>query len=274
MEIKSLFKNISVKSCIIIVLGCIIQAIGIYNIHSISGVTEGGVLGLLLLLEYWINLSPAISCVILNTICYLIGYKALGKDFIVYSVLSIITFSIFYSILECFPRIYPNISDYPLIAAVLGGIFIGVGAGLTVKFGAASSGDDAIAMTISKKFNVKIQTVYLFSDLTVMLLSLTYIPFKRIIYSLLTVVISGQIIGFMVNEKENDKVSSTQSNENQNNKKNEISNEETNNNIEKNDLKEEIKNSLEDQENITQTNEDVSPSETKQNTEINKENKD
>jgi len=205
MKIKSLFKNISVKSCIIIVIGCLIQAVGIYNIHSISGVTEGGVLGLLLLLEYWINLSPAISSLILNTICYIIGYKVLGKDFIFYSVLSIISFSIFYSILECFPHIYPNIVNYPLIAAILGGIFIGVGAGLTVKFGAASSGDDAIAMTISKKFNVKIQTVYLFSDLFVMLLSLTYIPFKRIIFSLLTVIISGQIIGFIVNEKKKKK---------------------------------------------------------------------
>ena len=87
MKFKELFKNITVKSCLIIILGCVIQAVGIYNIHSISGVTEGGVLGLLLLLEYWIGLSPAISCIILNAICYFIGYKALGKDFIVYSVL-------------------------------------------------------------------------------------------------------------------------------------------------------------------------------------------
>ena len=202
MKIKSLFKNISIKSCIIIVVGCIIQAVGIYNIHSISGVTEGGVLGLLLLFEFWFSISPAITSLILNAICYLIGYKVLGKDFIFYSVLSIVSFSIFYAILELFPPLYPNIANYPLIAAILGGIFIGVGAGLTVKYGAASSGDDAIAMTISKKFNIKIQTVYLFSDLFVMLLSLTYIPFKRIIFSLLTVILSGQIIGFIVNEKD------------------------------------------------------------------------
>ena len=200
---KDLFKNITLKATLIIILGCLIQAVGIYNIHSISGVTEGGVLGLLLLLEYWIGLSPAISCIILNAICYFIGYKALGKDFIIYSVLSIVSFSIFYGILEQFPRIYPEIANYPLIASILGAIFIGIGAGLTVKYGAASSGDDAIAMTVSKKFNVKIQTVYLFSDLSVMLLSLTYIPFTRIIYSLLTVLISGQIIGFMVKNDEN-----------------------------------------------------------------------
>ncbi|MBQ8425239.1 MAG: YitT family protein [Clostridia bacterium] len=251
---KSLFKNISVKSCIIIVVGCLIQAVGIYNIHSISGVTEGGVLGLLLLLEYWIHLSPAISCVILNAICYLIGYKALGKDFIVYSILSIVTFSIFYSILECFPRIYPNLANYPLIAAVLGGIFIGVGAGLTVKFGAASSGDDAIAMTISKKFNVKIQTVYLVSDLTVMLLSLTYIPFSRIIYSLLTVIISGQIIGFMVKEKDKDENKIDSTNEESTNKAVETKSEETTpNNIKK--TNEENENLIIDN---TQANENLS----------------
>ena len=36
--------------------------------------------------------------------------------------------------------------------------------------------------------------VYLFSDLTVLLLSLTYIPLEKILCSLLTVVLSGQII--------------------------------------------------------------------------------
>lgn len=203
MKIKSLFKNISIKYCLIIILGVLIQTLGVYNIHSISGVTEGGVLGLLLLFNHWFSISPAITSIVLNGICYFIGYKVLGKDFIFYSVLAIVSFSIMYSIVELFPPIYPEIANFPLIAAILGGLCIGVGAGLTVKYGGASSGDDAIAMTISKKFNIKIQTVYLFSDLTVMLLSLTYIPFSKIIYSLLTVILSGQIIGLIVGKEDN-----------------------------------------------------------------------
>ena len=213
--VKNLFSNISIKLCLIIMLGCFIQAFGMYNIHSISGVTEGGVLGLLLLLDHWIGLTPAISSVVLNAICFFIGYKSLGKDFIVYSVLAIISFSVFYSIIELFPRIYPEIVNYPLIAAILGGCFIGVGAGLTVRCGAASSGDDAIAMAISSKFHIKIQIVYLASDLAIMALSLTYIPLSRIMYSVLTVIISGQLIGWVSgsNKKENNETKNDNSNQ-------------------------------------------------------------
>ena len=44
-----------------IVLGSAILAFGLYNVHSISGVTEGGVLGLTLLLEHWFGISPSIA---------------------------------------------------------------------------------------------------------------------------------------------------------------------------------------------------------------------
>ncbi|MBE6039334.1 MAG: hypothetical protein E7218_09120, partial [Anaerofustis stercorihominis] len=56
-------------------------------------------------------------------------------------------------------------------------------------------GDDALAMSISHITKIKIQWAYLFSDLSVLVLSLTYIPMSKLIYSLYTVILSGQIIG-------------------------------------------------------------------------------
>ena len=44
---------------------------------------------------------------------------------------------------------------------------------------------------------MNIKCVYLISDITVLLLSLTYIPLQKIMYSLLTVILSGQIIGLI-----------------------------------------------------------------------------
>ena len=70
------------SNCIIIILGSVIQAIGIYNVHAISNVTEGGVLGLTLLLKQWFALSPAVTSLVLNAICYALGWKTLGKSFI------------------------------------------------------------------------------------------------------------------------------------------------------------------------------------------------
>lgn len=186
-----------IKHIGIALLGSAIQAFGIYHIHSQSFVTEGGGLGLTLLLQYWFAISPAITTFILNVVCYSLGAKVLGKRFVFYSLLSTLGFSTFYSILEQFPPLFPNIAQHPLIASITGALCIGIGAGLCILAGGATSSDDAIAMSLSKLFGYKIQNIYLISDISILLLSLSYIPLTRILYSLLTVILSGQIIGFM-----------------------------------------------------------------------------
>ena len=190
-----MFQNIKLKSCVIAVIGSAIQAFGLYHVHSCSGVTEGGVLGLTLLLDHWLNLSPAISGAVLNVLCYMLGWKILGREFIIYSLVSTAGFSGVYKIVEHFPPLWPQLYDMPLVAAVAGAMFIGIGVGLCVRIGGAPGGDDALAMSISHMTGVKIETEYLVSDLLVLGLSISYIPLRRIGYSLLTVILSGQIIG-------------------------------------------------------------------------------
>lgn len=185
------------KNCLMIVLGSAILAFGLYNVHSISGVTEGGVLGLTLLLEHWFGISPSISGLVLNGACYLLGFKLLGKEFIAYSIIAGGGFSAFYAIFERFPPLWPQIAQMPLAAAIAGAAFVGVGVGLCIRANAAPTGDDSLALSLSHHFKIGIQWVYLLGDLIVLALSLTYIPFSKIIYSLLTVVLSGQLIGLI-----------------------------------------------------------------------------
>lgn len=192
-----LLPHLQWKRCMIVVLGGAFLAFGMYNVHAQSGVTEGGVLGLTLLLEHWFSISPAISGGILNLLCYLLGWKLLGGAFIGYSLLSTLGFSLTYRICELFPPLIPAIGNHPLAAAILGAVFVGVGAGVCVRMGGATGGDDALAMSLTKLTGVPIQWLYLASDLIVLLLSLSYIPFRRIAYSLLTVILSGQIIGLI-----------------------------------------------------------------------------
>ena len=189
--------KLKISNCFVLLVGSVIQAIGIYNIHSLADVTEGGVLGLTLLLQHWFQISPAVSSLVLNLVCYAIGWRTLGKEFIGYSLVSICIYSLCYGILEQFPPLWPDIAQFPLLAALLGALFIGIGAGLCVRVGGATAGDDALAMSFSHLFRWPIERIYLVSDLTVLLLSLSYIPLRRIAYSLLTVVLSGQIIGLI-----------------------------------------------------------------------------
>jgi uncharacterized membrane-anchored protein YitT (DUF2179 family) len=184
-------------NCIIAFFASAFQAFGIYHIHALADITEGGVLGATLLLEYWLTISPAISSLLMNAACYALGWKTLGKEFIGYSLFAALGYSISYGICEQFPPLWPELVAQPLLAAVLGALFIGIGAGLCVRAGGATTGDDALAMSLSHLTNIPIQWIYLVSDLTVLGLSLSYIPLKRIGYSLLTVILSGQIIGWI-----------------------------------------------------------------------------
>ena len=93
--------------------------------------------------------------------------------------------------------ILPNLSDQPLLAALLGGCFVGVGVGLVVRQGGSSGGDDALALVIAKKTKWRLSRAYLFTDLTVLALSLTYIAPLRIIWSLVTVTTSSLLIDFV-----------------------------------------------------------------------------
>ena len=192
-----MFRYFKWKPALLALLGSAILAFGLYHVHAFSGVTEGGQLGLCLLLQHWFSLSPAITALVVNIICYLIGFKTLGWKFVTYSAVSALGFSGTYWLCQQFPPLWPGLIELPLLAAVLGALFVGVGTGLCVRVGGAASGDDALAMSLSHISKIPIQWIYLVSDLTVLLLSLSYIPLRRIAYSLLTVILSGQIIGWI-----------------------------------------------------------------------------
>ena len=152
-KIKALFASLTItrRELLLLLSGSAILAFGLYQVHSISGVTEGGVLGLTLLGHHWLGISPSVSSLILNAACYLLGWRLLGRGFVWRSIVA----------------------------------------------GGAPGGDDALSMSLEHVTHLPIQWIYLISDLIVLRLSLIYIPLRRILYSLLTVILSGQLIGIV-----------------------------------------------------------------------------
>ena len=187
----------SLRKCVMALLGSAILAFGLYNVHAFSGVTEGGVLGLTLLLYHWFGLSPSISGLVLNAACYIGGWRTLGRSFIFYSVIAGSGFSAFYAFFERFDPLWPQLAQMPLVAAIVGALFVGIGVGLSVRAGGAPGGDDALAMTLREVLHQPIERIYLASDLIVLALSATYLPLNRLACSLLTVILSGQLIGLI-----------------------------------------------------------------------------
>lgn len=194
---------ITFKSSCIIFLGSSFLAFGLYHVHSLSVITEGGALGLNLLLEYWFAISPAITNFLFNVLSYLLGLKTLGREFLARSALAALCFSLSYAFFEQFPHLWPELVNHPLLAAIAGALFVGIGTGICVRQNAAVCGDDALAMSLSRITGLGIQWVYLISDTTVLILSLSYIPLGRLWYSFITVFLSGQIIGLFQQKKTN-----------------------------------------------------------------------
>lgn len=186
-------KRILIK-ILFIALGAAILSFGIHNIHERTDITEGGVLGLMLLINEWLGISPAYVTPVIDIICYGLALRYLGFSFIKWSVVSTIFVSGFYKVWERFPYMIPDLSASPLIAAILGGIFVGAGVGIIVRMGGSSGGDDALALSISRLTGWRLSRSYLLTDVTVLLLSLSYIPVTRIVFSLITVSISSFLI--------------------------------------------------------------------------------
>ena len=182
--------------------GSAILAFGLCHIHAYAPITEGGILGLILLLDHHLGLSPALSAVVLNAACYAIGLRMLGRAFLLDSAIAAGSFSVFYALFDLLPPILAPITAVPILAAIVGAVAVGLGCGLAVRAGGAPSGDDALAMALSHRLHCNIALVYLVFDLIVLVASLSYIPLEKILYSLLTVFLSGQIVGLLQRKDE------------------------------------------------------------------------
>ena len=120
--VRRLLDGLTLRRVGLIVLGAMICTFGIHNIHQQTGITEGGVMGLMLLVEHWLGVSPAFITPVLDITCYLLAFKYLGGRFIKISAVSTLSVSLFYKVCELFPPMLPDLSAPPLAAALLGGV--------------------------------------------------------------------------------------------------------------------------------------------------------
>lgn len=190
----------SVKQIILVLIGSLILSFGLYNFNYQNNITEGGVLGFLLLLKNIFDIKLSIANLIIDIALLLIGYKFFGKKFIKYSILATISFSLSYSFFESIGPIIPKF-DNLVLGSIVAGLFVGLGSGLVVRAGGAAGGDDALALVISKTTSLKIGKIYMITDFFVLGLSLVYLSLSQIALSLIAVSVSGKVVDFVYSYK-------------------------------------------------------------------------
>ena len=184
------------KNILFILLGTAIFSFGLVNFNMQNKLAEGGFTGITLLLYGLFKWDPSYTNLVLNIPVFFIGWKLLGKNTFLYTIIGTVGVSIFLWIFQRYSIDMPLEHDLTL-AALFAGIFTGIGLGIIFRFGGTTGGVDIIARLVQKYAGWNIgKTMFLF-DACVIILSLTYISYKQAMYTLVAVFIGARVIDFM-----------------------------------------------------------------------------
>jgi len=120
-------------------------------------VVPGGISGIAIIINYFIKIPVGLLSIVLNIPILIYGFKKLGNSYgaktIVGFSLSFLTVDFFYEVLK-FKEL--NVTDKPILAAIYGGLLLGVGLGLIFKGRASTGGSDIVGLILNKKFGIRI----------------------------------------------------------------------------------------------------------------------
>lgn len=174
--------------------GTFLLAFTYYHINFQNHLSEGGFMGLALLGKYTLDIPPALSMLLMDIPVLVIAWFLKGRKFILNTMIASGMFTFFYAMMERYSPLVIDLNHNLLVAAILSGLLTGFGAGIVLRFGGATGGDDAISVLVSEWSGMKVGTVFFIMDAVVLLLSLFYMPLIETLYTILAVSIAGQMI--------------------------------------------------------------------------------
>ena len=177
-----------------LLFGTFLLAFTYYHINFQNHLSEGGFVGLALLGKYILDIPPALSMILMDIPVLIIALFVKGRRFIINTMAAAGMFSFFYAMMEQYSPLVIDLNHNLFAAAVLSGLLTGFGAGIVLRYGGATGGDDAISVLISEWSGMKVGTVFFLMDAVVLLLSLFYLPLVETLYTILAVSIAGQTI--------------------------------------------------------------------------------
>ena len=205
-KIKEIFLYANWKNILFALIGSAILAFGTNYIYVNSNVPEGGIIGLCLIIEHFTGIHPSLSNIIITVFCYILAWRLMGTKYILNTSIATIGFSIFYAIfsMDSLDGLFPSLAEYPLLAALVGAIFVEVGTAITHRFGSAPSGEQALTMALVKRGDLNFGWVQFFRDFLVLSLAIfTYDDpadgIYPVIYAILIMTLLTPLTDYIVN---------------------------------------------------------------------------
>lgn len=183
----------TLMSFFMLTFGAILAAFALDTFLIPNTILDGGITGISIIVSKLTRVSISFLVLILNIPFIYIGYKNLGKAFLLRTVYSMILFSLSLS----FFQLFDPMTEEVLLATVFGGALLGLGVGLVIHFGGCVDGTESVAIVISKKTNLSVGQVVLIFNLMIYGVAGFVFGFDRAMYSLLTYFITFKVIDFV-----------------------------------------------------------------------------
>lgn len=183
-----------IQKYIVLLLGSLIAAFGLEVFLIPNNIIDGGIVGISIIISLLSNIPLGIFTFILNIPFLFIGYKQIGKTFVITSLFSITAFSIFTHIFHSFK----GPTNDMLLAAIFGGIILGIGVGCILRYGGSLDGTEIIAIILCKGGIFSIGQIVMIFNVFIYAFGALILGWDRAFYSMLTYFVAHKAVDIII----------------------------------------------------------------------------
>jgi uncharacterized membrane-anchored protein YitT (DUF2179 family) len=191
---KGLTKAKLAQRTIFIIFGAILMGVGIEEFLVPNRILDGGIVGISIILSHLTGFKLGIFIFVLNIPFFFIGYKQIGKTFALSTLLGIAVLSVTTALLHNVPALTEDL----LLATVFGGIVLGVGVGIVIRYGGSLDGTEIMAILINKKTPFSVGEIIMFFNVFIFAMAGFVFGWDRAMYSLLAYYIAFKTIDIVI----------------------------------------------------------------------------
>ncbi|GAJ40830.1 YitT family protein [Saccharococcus caldoxylosilyticus] len=183
-----------IKRASAIFIGAVLMAVGLEIFLVPNNVIDGGITGISIMLSHITGFRLGIFIFLLNLPFFFMGYKQIGKTFAISTLFGITVLSIFTSLFHPVPAFTEDI----LLATIFGGMILGTGVGLVIRYGGALDGTEILAILMNKKLPFSVGEIIMFFNIFILGAAGFVFTWDRAMYSILAYVIAFKTIDVVI----------------------------------------------------------------------------
>lgn len=183
-----------IKRIIAIFLGAALVSVGLEIFLVPNHIIDGGIVGISIIMSHLSGWALGIFLFLLNLPFLLIGYKQIGKTFAISTLFGVTVMSIGTQLLHP----VPGLTNDPLLAAVFGGIILGVGVGLVIRNGGSLDGTEIVAILFNKKLPFSVGETVMFFNFFILGSAGFVFGWDHAMYSLIAYYIAFKMIDLTI----------------------------------------------------------------------------